>query len=67
MHMNVILINIPVCEDGFYGSYCSQKCGHCRNDEPCNKDTGHCYRGCQLHSQFPLFQGNYNIIQMRCR
>lgn len=36
------------CDDGTYGYNCSNNCsGQCLNDSPCNKETGHCDRGCK--------------------
>ena len=58
IYLNIISINIPECQDKFYGRNCSQQCGHCLNHEPCNKDTGHCNKGCQSYFQYPLCQGN---------
>ncbi|XP_030832287.1 angiopoietin-1 receptor-like [Strongylocentrotus purpuratus] len=29
------------CEDGYYGSQCTDKC-HCLNDEPCDDNAGEC-------------------------
>ena len=46
-----------VCEDGFYNSRCNSKCGKCVNNEPCDKVTGECRNGCQLHYEPPLCQG----------
>ena len=35
------------CNDNYFGYNCINKCsGHCLNDAPCNKQTGHCDRGC---------------------
>ena len=46
-----------VCEDGFYNKTCSAVCGKCVNNEPCDKETGECRNGCQLHFKRPLCQG----------
>lgn len=35
------------CGDGTYGYNCVNNCsGHCLNNSLCNKQTGHCDRGC---------------------
>lgn len=35
------------CNDGTYGYSCTNICsGHCLNDSPCNKRSGHCDGGC---------------------
>lgn len=35
------------CEDGTYGYDCGHNCsGHCLNNSPSNKQTGHCDRDC---------------------
>lgn len=35
------------CENGTYGYDCVNNCsGHCLNNSPCNKQTGHCDGGC---------------------
>lgn len=35
------------CADGTFGYNCTSNCsGHCQNDSSCNKQTGHCARGC---------------------
>lgn len=37
------------CDDGTYGYDCGNNCsGHCLNDSSCNKQTGHCDKGCEL-------------------
>ena len=37
-----------MCSDGAYGYGCVHNCsGHCVDDSPCNKETGHCDRGCK--------------------
>lgn len=36
------------CDCGTYEYDCLHNCsGHCLNDSPCDKQTGHCYRGCE--------------------
>lgn len=38
---------VTECEDGTYGYNCTNNCsGHCLNNSICNKQTGHCDRGC---------------------
>lgn len=35
------------CDNGTYDTDCINRCsGHCLNNYPCNKQTGHCERGC---------------------
>lgn len=35
------------CADGTYGYACVNNCsGHCMNGSLCNKQTGHCDKGC---------------------
>lgn len=35
------------CDEGTYGYNCSNNCSdHCLNNSPCNKQTGHCDKGC---------------------
>lgn len=34
------------CDDGLYGYKCTEKCGSCRNFEPCVKSIGVCEGGC---------------------
>lgn len=36
------------CVDGTFGFNCVNNCsGYCSNDSLCNKQTGHCDRGCK--------------------
>lgn len=51
------------CEDGFFNTICSGKCGHCLMDESCDKVTGACPKGCKPHYQPPLCKGNDESIQ----
>ena len=64
--LNIIFIDIPDCENGYYGSNCSKQCGHSLNGQPCDKHTGYCDKGCQPHFQFPLCQGNVIHIENNC-
>lgn len=42
-----ISTTVTECIDGTYGYNCINNCsGHCLGDYPCNKQTGHCDRGC---------------------
>ncbi|KAL4230214.1 hypothetical protein ACF0H5_010599 [Mactra antiquata] len=36
-----------VCDNGTYGINCTEQCGRCLNNEPCNKTSGECESGCQ--------------------
>lgn len=37
-----------VCSAGYYGMDCKGRCsGHCINNEPCDRVSGVCTRGCQ--------------------
>lgn len=42
-----ISLLVAGCDDKSYGYGCLYNCsGHCLNDSPCNKQTGHCDGGC---------------------
>jgi hypothetical protein len=41
-----MLIHTIDCENGWYGPECKQTCGHCYNDEVCDKVNGACASGC---------------------
>lgn len=51
LHQHYIVklyILITECDNGTYGYNCANNCsGHCLNKTPCNKQTGHCDRGCK--------------------
>lgn len=38
-----------VCTDGFYGSECKTVCGPCKDNDVCDKVSGRCPNGCQIH------------------
>lgn len=38
-----------VCSDYYFGSDCNTSCGHCINNDLCDKVTGQCPNGCQNH------------------
>ena len=43
----IICLCFVECKNGTYGYNCANNCsGHCLNDSPCNKQTGHCDLGC---------------------
>lgn len=43
-----IICMITECDDVTYGYDCLHNCsGHCLNDVPCNKQNGHCEKGCK--------------------
>lgn len=48
------------CVDGFYNSTCTAKCGHCKDNLPCNKQNGYCPRNCTGNFKPPLCQGIVN-------
>ncbi|KAL3879302.1 hypothetical protein ACJMK2_031603 [Sinanodonta woodiana] len=35
------------CSDGMYSEFCNRTYGQCSNGDPCNRDTGECFRGCE--------------------
>ncbi|XP_045206721.2 multiple epidermal growth factor-like domains protein 10 [Mercenaria mercenaria] len=35
------------CDDGFYGTNCTSKCGRCMSNMPCDKVSGNCPSDCQ--------------------
>ena len=50
------------CVDGFYNSTCTAKCGRCKYNEYCNKQSGHCPRNCTGNFKPPLCQGTVNTF-----
>ena len=38
----LLKVSVSECLNGNYGQNCSSKCGHCRNNYPCDKLTGAC-------------------------
>lgn len=40
------LLFVSECEEFNYGPNCGRSCGHCHNDDPCDKKTGVCQNGC---------------------
>ncbi|XP_065930258.1 uncharacterized protein [Magallana gigas] len=43
----VTSLTVQECNNGTYGYNCVNNCsGHCLNNSPCNKQTGHCDGGC---------------------
>lgn len=50
-------LNIPVCENGYYNSTCTDKCGHCKNQTACDKTDGTCNLGCKSNFRPPFCQG----------
>ena len=39
---SVAMYLLTDCNDSFYGQDCKKTCGHCADDEVCNKTTGNC-------------------------
>lgn len=47
LEFHYIHVMVIECMDGTYGYDCINLCsGQCRDDFPCNKQTGHCVAGC---------------------
>lgn len=42
-----LFLHSTECDNGLYGNNCQALC-HCKNDEACNKRTGHCINGCDI-------------------
>ncbi|KAK3580424.1 hypothetical protein CHS0354_035467 [Potamilus streckersoni] len=36
------------CPDFYYGRLCNTRCSNCKEDDACDKVTGHCPRGCRI-------------------
>lgn len=45
MNQNYEIIFIA-CDDGTFGTNCSNVCGHCNKGQACDKETGVCPNGC---------------------
>ncbi|KAK2156716.1 hypothetical protein NP493_1948g00003 [Ridgeia piscesae] len=39
---------VKVCQDDTYGVNCREECGHCKDNEPCDKENGVCTSGCEM-------------------
>ena len=48
-----------VCKPGFYDSTtsCLSRCGHCKDNATCDKESGRCPNGCEQHFEAPYCQG----------
>ena len=48
-----------VCKPGFYDSTtgCLSKCGHCKDNATCDKESGKCSDGCEPNFKDPYCQG----------
>lgn len=64
VYQQQILLNVIVlvCSDHFYGTDCNTPCGHCKNNDVCDKGNGSCLNGCQSHWQGEGCDGNYGIL-----
>lgn len=40
------IVSFQDCLDGYFGSECLNKCGHCLNVGNCNHINGSCLKGC---------------------
>lgn len=56
------------CDDGTYGYDCIDNCsGHCLNNFPCNKQTGHCDRRCKHgYTNSKCSKGQCTILVIVC-
>nr|XP_022308404.1 multiple epidermal growth factor-like domains protein 10 [Crassostrea virginica] len=53
--LEICEVQVFGCETGRYGFNCSKTCNHCKNNETCNIDTGHCdISGCAINYSPPL-------------
>lgn len=43
---NFDIVSFQECLDGYFGSECLNKCGHCLNVGNCNHINGSCLKGC---------------------
>ena len=53
----VLCSKIVACDQYYYGPNCNTPCGHCRGDDVCNNETGHCPNGCKPHWMGPECNG----------
>lgn len=51
------------CADGHYNALCSGTCGHCLNEQVCDKYDGSCLSGCKPNFDSPLCQGIFLHFQ----
>lgn len=49
--------------DGHYNALCSGTCGHCLNEQVCDKYDGSCLSGCKPNFDSPLCQGIFLHFQ----
>lgn len=60
------------CDDGTFGKFCSNICGHCQDGDTCDKETGACPYGCQSgyegiycnQSEICLFSSDVRVRQI---
>lgn len=58
----LLLVFVLVCFDHYYGTDCNTPCGHCINNDVCDKGTGSCPNGCQNHWKGERCEGKYEIL-----
>lgn len=44
--MNMVGFCLKACRISFYGTSCTEKCGHCTDVNHCDHDNGTCSTGC---------------------
>ena len=43
---SLVLPVFTACDAGSYGNNCTERCGHCLNNETCDVVCGKCQHGC---------------------
>jgi hypothetical protein len=56
VHVAVCYFLFTECQYKEYGAGCKQKCGHCKDNDPCDKYTGECPLGCEPEYYPPFCQ-----------